>query len=375
MRTLSRNISILLLLPVALSTQHAYAVQKAPALPGVRASHQTPAELQQLVAPIALYPDVLIGQVLTASTFPTEIAAADYWMKHTGAMAGTNLAQQVDRQTWDASTKTLTEFPKVLANMDSNLAWTSSLGEAYINQPVEVLNAVQVMRKRAQAAGNLNSTSQQTVSNQSQGVSVQPTDAQTVYVPQYNPWSSYGNSVQAFPNWSPSPGLYLSGAGTLFGQGYGSSYYAGMPWGWNAWNVNWNRGNVTYSGTVYTPHNTVFNTPTPVFFPRQQIFRGSPSVPVQRARNNGAYYGGNPRVYRNNTVGQYYGQGTRSTVFTSYNRSNITRANSNRGQVSIGRGYGGGGMIRSGGGGGMIRGGGGGGMMRGGGGGGGIRRR
>ena len=351
MGTYSRYISNILLLPVLLGIQNAGA-QKAPALPGVRGSHQTSAELQQLVAPIALYPDVLIGQVLTASTFPTEVAAADYWMKHTGAIAGTNLAQQVDRQTWDASTKTLTEFPKVLANMDSNLAWTSSLGEAYINQPVEVLNAVQVMRKRAEAAGNLNSNSEQTVSNKSQGVSVQPTDSQTVYVPQYNPWSSYGNSVQAYPNWSPSTGLYLAGAGTLFGVGYGSSYYAGMPWGWNAWDVNWNRGNVTYSGAVYTPHNTVFNTPDPIFFPRQQVIRNPPGsgIPIG-GRNNGVHLTGNQSVYRNNTAGRYIGQGTRSTAFTGYNRSNITRANSYRGQMSVGGGYGGGGMMRGGGGG------------------------
>jgi hypothetical protein len=287
-------------------------------------------------------------------------------MHKVGAMAGTNLAEEVDRQVWDASTKTLTQFPKVLANMDSNLGWTSSLGEAYINQPQDVMNAIQVMRARATTAGNLSTNSQQKVSNQNQQISVQPSDPQTVYVPQYNPWGAFGAALPAYPGWNPVAGLYLPGQGTLFGAGFGSAYFAGNPWGWNTWGVNWNSRNVTYSGTVYTPHNTAFTTPTPLFFPRSPVSH-NPQPQSSPARPGGSryYYQGNTRVYVNNTSGRYVGQGTRSSAFSGYNRGSVVRANSYRGQISIGRGYtGGSGMMRGGGGGGGMRVGGGGGIRR-----------
>jgi hypothetical protein len=119
-------------------------------------------QLDQLVAPIALYPDALIAQMLAASTFPTEIVEAERWMQGHASLKGDPLAQEVDKQPWDSSVKALTQFPAVLANMDKNLSWTSALGDAYANQPQDVLNAVQVMRQRAQQVGNLKSTPQQT---------------------------------------------------------------------------------------------------------------------------------------------------------------------------------------------------------------------
>src|SRR3954452_2233245 len=117
-------------------------------------------ELQQLVAPIALYPDALVAQVLGAATFPDEIADAASWLQQHSSLTGQNLVKAVDGQPWDPSVKALTQFPTVLGNSGKNLSWTSALGEAYHTQSAEVMAAVQVLRAKALAAGNLKSGSQ-----------------------------------------------------------------------------------------------------------------------------------------------------------------------------------------------------------------------
>ena len=147
----------------------------------MQAAQQTPAQLQQLVAPIALYPDALVAQILAAATYPDQIVEADRWLQQHADLKGAQLGQEVDKQPWDPSVKALVEFPSVLANMDKNLSWTSSLGDAYVNQQQEVMNAVQVMRDRAQKAGNLKSSSQEKVSNQGQTIVIEPADPEVVY--------------------------------------------------------------------------------------------------------------------------------------------------------------------------------------------------
>src|SRR5271167_2401888 len=114
-------------------------------------------DLQGLVAPIALYPDALVAQILAAATFPDQVAVADYWLQQNKNLTGSALMQAVNGQSWDASVKALTQFPSVLDKMAQNLGWTSSLGEAYHNQGADVMNAVQTLRAQAKAAGNLKS--------------------------------------------------------------------------------------------------------------------------------------------------------------------------------------------------------------------------
>src|SRR5580704_17449207 len=116
-------------------------------------AQQTPDQLQQLVAPIALYPDSLVAQILAASTFPEQVVEADRWLQAHPGVKGDALGQAIDPQPWDPSVKALTGFPSVLGNMDKNLAWTSSLGDAFYNQQQDVMDAVQVMRQRAQDSG------------------------------------------------------------------------------------------------------------------------------------------------------------------------------------------------------------------------------
>src|ERR1700736_4441913 len=126
-----------------------------------QAAQQSPEQLQQLVAPIALYPDALIAQILPAASYPDQVVEAGKGMEQHKDLQGSQLATEVDKQSWDASVKALAQFPAVLANMSRNLAWTSELGDAYVNQQQELTQAVQTMRERAKQAGNLQTTSQE----------------------------------------------------------------------------------------------------------------------------------------------------------------------------------------------------------------------
>src|SRR5258706_7489725 len=179
------------------------AVAQEPASPSdespMQSAAPTRAELQQLVAPIALYADALVAEILAAATYPEQIVEAERWMQQHAGLEGQQLAQEVDREPWDPSVKALTAFPSVLANMDKNLSWTSALGDAYVNHEPDVMSAIQDMRRRAQAAGNLQTTSQTTVTEEGSTIVVEPASPQVVYVPQYDPWAVYGAPVVAWP--------------------------------------------------------------------------------------------------------------------------------------------------------------------------------
>src|SRR5579862_3278574 len=203
------------------------------------AAQQSPQELQQLVAPIALYPDALVAQVLSASTYPTEIVEADRWLQNHSDLKGDQLAGEVDKQAWDPSVKALTQFPSVLQNMDKNLSWTSSLGDAYVNQQQDVIDAVQAMRQQARKAGHLNSNKQEQVTSQGDTIVIEPTDPDLVYVPAYDPWLVYGYPIVAYPGWYPVPGIFYDGPGLFFGAGFGIGFFGGFGWGWNHWGYDW----------------------------------------------------------------------------------------------------------------------------------------
>lgn len=210
-------------------------------------------QLEQLVAPIALYPDALVAQVLAASTYPSQVADADQWRQAQRYNSPDQIASGADAQNWDPSVKALTAFPQVLAQMDRNLQWTSDLGNAYYNQPQDVVEAVQVMRRRAQAAGTLQSTPQQAVYYDQGNIQLTPVNPQVVYVPTYNPWTVYGGQV------SPYPGFSLLGAVESFfgsspisyGLGIAMSAFSHTPWGWLAWGLNWLAESVLFNQSDY----------------------------------------------------------------------------------------------------------------------------
>ncbi len=221
------------------------------------AASQTASQLQALVAPIALYPDSLVAQILTAATFPDQVAVADYWLQENKSLTGSALMQAVDKQSWDPSVKALTEFPSVLDNMSKNLAWTSSLGQAYHDQQADVMTAIQTLRAQAKAKGNLQSTPQIKVVQQSpQVIVIQPANPQIVYVPQYNPTIVYGTPYVIPAYVAPT---YTTGdvvAAGLIGFGAGIAVGAMMSggccgWGYSSWNCGWHGTAVVYHGGGY----------------------------------------------------------------------------------------------------------------------------
>jgi len=224
---------------------------------------QTPEQLQQLVAPIALYPDSLVAQVLAASTYPEQVVEADRWVQAHPDLKGDALGKAVDPQPWDPSVKALTAFPSVLGNMDKNLSWTSSLGDAYFNQQQDVMDAVQVMRRRAQESGNLKTTPQQTVTSQGSTIIVEPASPEVVYVPAYDPWVVYGDPIVAWPGWYPYPGIWYAGPYPWFGVGFEIGWFGGWGWGWHHWGCDWHdRGIMHDHHRYYSRSNTFYNRNT-----------------------------------------------------------------------------------------------------------------
>jgi hypothetical protein len=205
--------------------------------------------LQQLVAPIALYPDALVAQILGAATFPDQVTAANSWLLQNKNLTGTALTQAVDKQQWDPSVKALTQFPSVLDNLAENLSWTSSLGEAYYMQAADVMSAVQTLRSKAKAAGNLKSGSQITVVQQApQVIVIQPANPQIVYVPTYNPMVVYGTPYVT-PGYSTA--AVVTTAVVAFGVGIAIGAAMSNSWGYSYWNCNWHGGAVVYRSNVY----------------------------------------------------------------------------------------------------------------------------
>jgi hypothetical protein len=257
MKLMKRFFSLVVLSSIAFGMAgHAFADQDNPAVPPPSASIQrTPAELQQLVAPIALYPDALVAQILAGATHIAEVVAADRWMESHAELQGGELAAQVDQQVWDASVKALTGFPAVLEDMDQNVVWTSSLGDAYRSQPQQVMAAIQTMRQRASTAGNLQANQQQTVTTDDGSISILPADPGMVYVPEYDPSLAYGAPVALWPGWYPDPDLYLDGPGIVFGVGFDLGYFGGYGWGWHHWRPDWHHRAVWFNGGQYVWHD------------------------------------------------------------------------------------------------------------------------
>jgi Protein of unknown function (DUF3300) len=228
--------------------------QQAPAGP----AKPDPKELQQLVAPIALYPDALVAQILAAATYPTQVVEADRWMQRHSNLKGEDLGKEVDKQDWDPSVKALAQFPSVLDNMDKNLSWTSSLGEAYVNEPQDVTDAVQVMRQEARNAGHLDSTDQEKVTTQGNTIVIEPANPQVVYVPAYDPWLVYGAPIVAYPGWYPVPGIFWGGVGLSFGIGFGIGYFGGFGWGWGHWGYDWHDRHAFFDHHEFVTHSREF---------------------------------------------------------------------------------------------------------------------
>src|ERR1043166_8575886 len=234
----------------------------APAAPETDAAPIPPEQLDSLVAPIALYPDPLLAQTLAASTYPLELLQLHQWLQKNTALKDQALLDAVSKQPWDPSIQAMAALPDVVKRLADDVQWATDLGNAFLPQQSDVMDAVQRMRRKAQDTGNLKSTQQQAVETRvvenKQVIVIEQPNPQVVYVPSYNPTIVYGPPVYPYPPiYYPPPGYYAAGMAVSFGVGVAMGAFASGGWGWNAgWgnndidinrNANFNR-NVNVNG-------------------------------------------------------------------------------------------------------------------------------
>ena len=218
-------------------------------------------ELDALLAPIALYPDSLLAQILMASTYPLEVVQAARWSKANPKLDGDAAVKKVEGESWDVSVKSLVAFPNVLEMMNEKLDWTQKLGDAFLAQQKDVAAAIQRLRRQAQNAGNLQSNQQQVVRSEAQTIIIEPAQPQVVYVPAYNPTVVYGTwPYPAYPPyyypgvtaWYPGS-AFVSGLAWGVGFAAAGAMFGGWNWGHGDVNVNVNRA--TNIDRNYTRNN------------------------------------------------------------------------------------------------------------------------
>ena len=222
-------------------------------------TYYTPSQLDQLMQPLALYPDPLLAQILPACAFPQEIDDVTHFLQDNGSA-------NLDSQQWDPPVQAVAHYPEVLNMLDQNLAWTSSVGQAYANQAQDVMASIQRLRMQASQTGNLVSGPQESVDVQGDYVTINPTNPAVIYVPEYNPAYVY----QAYPYGYPRPGMSFSvGFGTGAWLNFGIDwmggnvvpYPAGIYWGagnWNQWASGGGYTNVTYFHNNFNGNNQNF---------------------------------------------------------------------------------------------------------------------
>lgn len=256
--------------------------QQAPAAAPVAAA-TSPAfsqqELDQLLAPIALYPDALLAQILMASTYPLEVVQAARWVKDNPKLTGGALEDALAKQPWDPAVKSLAAVPQILQQMNEQLEWTQKLGDAFLGQQQAVMDTVQVLRAKAHVAGNLKTTEQQVVTTKVQDTQtiyvVESAKPEIVYVPTYNPAVAYGSWWYPYPPYSLYPPSYVYPPGVGFATGVivGAAIWGGVNWGWgnsdvdidinrynnfnrtNISNKNWNHNVEHRGGVAYRDQN------------------------------------------------------------------------------------------------------------------------
>jgi hypothetical protein len=285
-----------------------------------------PEQIDQLVAPIALYPDSLVAQVLAAATYPAQVASAEQFVQQSGNYPPEQLAEAANTQPWDPSVKSLVAFPQVLNDLDRNMDWTTQLGNAYFNQPQDVLGAVQIMRQRAYAAGNLRTGPQLAVTYAPGDILIEPVSPSVVYVPYYNPWVIYGAPIPVYRGYyygAPRGVVFGSGLAIGFGVGLAVGAFTHFSWGYHNWAPDWRSRAVVYNHNTYISRSvTVVNHGDYGHFDR---------APQARAYNQqqAARYGGGNRTINNvpiNRGGNTFNNGgnTVNRPANTYNRGGNT---------------------------------------------------
>src|SRR6059058_6581519 len=223
-----------------------------------------PQELDSLVAPIALYSDPLLAQTLAASTYPLEIIQLQQWMERNKNLTGKALADAVAKQPWDPSVQGLVEFPDVVQRTAGNVQWTTDLGNAFLAQQSDVMDAVQRMRGKAQGTGNLKTSAQQVVETQTvpsgkQVIKIEQANPEVVYVPSYDPTVVYGPPPPEYPYYPYTYPGYVPGTALMWGAGIALGAAAWGAWGGHWGDCDWNGGNVKINNNYNYNKNNNFN--------------------------------------------------------------------------------------------------------------------
>jgi Protein of unknown function (DUF3300) len=309
LRAILRELAILC--SALLIAQYPYPIFAQPAPSGGGAQGQTgttftPQQLDSLVAPIALYPDPILSQVLVASTYPLEVVEAGRWVKQNPQLKGQALADAAKQQKWDASVQALVSLPDALTRLDQNVSWTADLGNAFLSQESGVMDAIQRMRQKAYDSGALKSTPQQTVSSMTENgqpcIVVQPASADVAYIPEYNPAAIWGPAEYPYPSiYYPVGAVALSfGVGVAVGAIWGNGWHGWNNWGWNA---GWGHRNITVNNNFISSnrYNRV-NVGAGNAWVHNPIHRGG--VPYSNSGVANRFQGGGPQVATRPSVAQ-----------------------------------------------------------------------
>jgi Protein of unknown function (DUF3300) len=329
-RCLVASLCMLSLLPGDLRLLAQSQQQSSSEQPAKQDAVRLPAEqLDSLVAPIALYPDPLLSQTLVASTYPLEIVQLQQWLEKHKDLKDKALADEVKKQDWDPSIQAMAALPDVVKRLSENIKWTTDLGNAFLAQQSDVMEAVQRMRKKAQDKGNLKSSDQQKVETKvvenKQVIVVQQANPEVIYVPSYNPTVVYGAPVYAYPPiYYPPAGYYAAGMAISFGVGMaiGAATWGG-GWGWNC---GWGGHNNVY---INNNNNFVrsYNNRQNVYNNRQNVSNRANST----WQHNPQHRGGAP--YADRTTARQYGGTSRGDTLSQRQqtaRTNAQQARANR---------------------------------------------
>jgi hypothetical protein len=265
-------------------------------------------QLDSLVAPIALYPDPLLAQTLAASTYPLEIIQLQQWMGRNKNLQGQALADAVAKQPWDPSIQSLVEFPDVVQRMAGNIQWTTDLGNAFLAQQSDVMDAVQRMRAKAQGTGNLKTSAQsvvktETVPSGKQVIEIQQANPDVVYVPSYDPTVVYGAAPPAYPYYPYTYPGYVPGTALMWGAGVALGAAAWGAWGGHWGDCDWNGGNVNINNNNNFNRNANRSA-------NRNVNRGTGAGQGNRWQHNSQHRGNAPYGNRQ-TANKFGGQGAR----------------------------------------------------------------
>jgi len=265
-------------------------------------------ELDQMLAPIALYPDSLLTQVLMASTYPLEVVQADRWARQNKAMKGDALAKALEAQPWDPSVKSLVNFPDVLTMMSEKLDWTQKVGDAFLAQQKDVMGTIQNLRKKAEASGNLKTTKEQVVKVEKEVIIIEPASPQVIYVPTYNPTVVYGTwAYPAYPPYPVYPPGYVAGAAVY---GFAAGAAVGAAWGYAWGHSDWHGGDVNVN---YNQNTNINNNINREKYKQQGQGQGQRGQGGQAGQGNKWQHDASHRggvSYRDQGTAQKYNRGT-----------------------------------------------------------------